>query len=265
MRAYRSLTILAVGVIVLVTACGDDDSADDSDSSAAAETAPSGEVVAEQLNERSFLSTDVTGQTLVEGTWLSLTFADDRLGASAGCNTMSGGFEIVEETLVVADLALTLMACPDDLAAQDEWFSALLTSSPEIVFADDVLTLTGADTTVVLADETTGPLNGTTWIIKSLAGPDGEVAAPIGASVTLTATTISVATGCNRGAGEARIGDGTLTIESLALTRMACEPELAEWEAALTAFLDGELTFEAADDQVVVTKGDQTLTLEPLA
>jgi heat shock protein HslJ len=252
------------GVMVLVTACGDDDSAE-SDSSAAGASAPSGDVVAEQLNERSFISTEVTGQTLVADTSLSLTFAGDRLGASAGCNTMSGGFEIVEGTLVVADLAQTLIGCPEDLAAQDEWFSALLTSSPEIVFADDVLTLTGADTTVVLADETTGPLDGTTWIITSLAGPDGEVAAPIGASVTLSAETISVATGCNRGAGEATIGDGTLTIDSLALTRMACEPELAEWEAALTSFLDGELTFERTDDQVVVTKGDQTLTLEPLA
>jgi heat shock protein HslJ len=107
-----------------------------------------------------------------------------------------------------------------------------------------------------------GELDGTTWTIVSLEGADGTLEAPADATIRFAQDGISVATGCNSGFGPATVGAGTVTFGPLALTRMACTDELGEWESALGAFLDGELSYELTDDQLVLTNADgATLTL----
>ena len=43
-----------------------------------------------------FVSTEVTGYDLVEGTEITIIFLADFMSVSGGCNSMSGGFEIGE-------------------------------------------------------------------------------------------------------------------------------------------------------------------------
>lgn len=262
--ALRRAAPPALSLLVLFSAaCGDDD-ADEGAERAGGDAA----VSAEALDGRTFVSTEVTGQTLVEGTAVTLVFEDGNVGATAGCNTMTGGFTVEGGALQVEQLAQTKMACPDDLQQQDEWVAALLTSGPAIALAGDVLTLTGDDVTLTLTAEGTetadASLEGTAWTITTLEGPDGSLTAPEGASLAVADGRINVVTGCNRAFGDATVGDGTLTVGPLASTRMACEPALMTWETALLAFLDGELTVELSDEQLVLTKGDSTLTLEPI-
>jgi heat shock protein HslJ len=225
-------------------------------------------VNADELDGRTFVSTEVSGQTLVEGTVVTVVFEDGNVGATAGCNTMMGGFTIEDGALQVGELAQTLMACGDDLQQQDEWVAALLTSGPALALSGDVLTLTGDDVTLTLegasveAGEPT--IDGTAWTITSLETPDGTLEAPEGASLTIAEGRMNVVTGCNTGFGDVTVGDGTITVGPVATTRIACEPELMEWETALLSFLDGELGFELADDALTLTKDDATLSLEPL-
>jgi heat shock protein HslJ len=47
----------------------------------------------------------------------------------------------------------------------------------------------------------------------------------------------------------------------MGMTRMACEGPVGEWESALVAFLEGELTFVVDGETLTLTKGNQTLTL----
>jgi len=70
-----------------------------------------------------------------------------------------------------------------------------------------------------------------------------------------------VATGCNRGFGSVTVTDGAVEIGTIALTRMACEPALDEWEQALVTFLNGSLEYAATGADVTLTNGTQTLTL----
>jgi heat shock protein HslJ len=251
--------------LVLATACGDDD---DIDAPARAETGDtSSAVTAEQLDNRTFIATNVTGETLVEETRLTLAFEGENVAATAGCNTMTGGYAIEDGTLVVGELAQTLMACADELQQQDEWVSALLTSNPAITLNGETLTLTGSEVSVTFSGPSTQPgsVEGTAWKIVSLDTPNTSSAAPEGASMTIADGMIAVATGCNQAVGEATVGEGTLTVGPPALTRMACVPDLGEWESSLTSFLEGELTFEVSGDQLVLSNGDTSLTLEPLA
>jgi heat shock protein HslJ len=120
-------------MIALLAACGDDDGSDAS---------------ADDLEGRTFVADAVEGWTLVEGTEVTLTFTDGAIVASAGCNTMRGGFEIEDGVLVVDAMAQTLMACEDERQAQDQALAAFLGEGPEATLSDNVLTLTGGEVTM---------------------------------------------------------------------------------------------------------------------
>jgi heat shock protein HslJ len=243
-------------VLLLAAGCGDDD---DGDASEPRTGEPAGAL------SGTFLSTQVTGQTFVEGTRLTIVFDDGNLAAVAGCNNLIGAYEISDGVLEVDQLAQTLMACEEDLQRQDEWISALLTSGPSVSLDGDVLTIAGDDVTVVFGErevaEAADPLEGTAWQMISLEGLDGAAGAPEGASLVFAEGMVNVTTGCNRGFAEATVGDDTLTIGPLGMTRMACEGPVGEWEASLIEFLEGELTFVLDGDDLTLSKGDQTLTL----
>ncbi len=140
------LGALAVAVLAL-GACGDDD--DDADASAAP-------VDAATLEGRTFVSSEVEGEALVDGTEITLMFEPERLSAQAGCNTLFGGFEINAGTLIVDQLAQTQMGCDDALQAQDAWLSELLQGRPTIALAGDNLSLSAETVTVTLREEASG-------------------------------------------------------------------------------------------------------------
>jgi heat shock protein HslJ len=140
MPRLRVLAMLAA-LAVLGAACDDD--GNDS------------EVSMENLDGRTFVAGEIEGFTLVEGTELTLTFAADSVVANAGCNTMQGQYEIVDDVLTIEGaMAATLMACPDDLQAQDTWVSDFLSGGPTVTLAGDTLTLTADDATVTATELT---------------------------------------------------------------------------------------------------------------
>jgi heat shock protein HslJ len=106
---------------------------------------------------RTFVSTSVTenGQPrpLVEGTRIELSIPSrDRIGASAGCNQLSGPLTIERHRLVVGTLASTRIGCAPELHRQDEWLARFLTGDPFYVLRGDSLRLQVGGTVVELVD-----------------------------------------------------------------------------------------------------------------
>lgn len=120
--------LLVLGLAVSAAGCGDAD--------AEAGAAP-------DLDGREFLATQTRGHEQVADTEITLSFDDGRISARAGCNTMMGGATWDDGVLRVPSdgLASTMMACPGDLQAQDEWLMALLTSDPALSLSGGVLTV----------------------------------------------------------------------------------------------------------------------------
>lgn len=249
----RRLAVATIACAVALMGCGDDSS-----------SSGSKEPVAADLDGRTFLSTEVEGQTLVEGTQVTLTFTADSVSAVAGCNTMNGGYTIEDGALEVAAMLQTLMACDPETTAQDAWVSALLAGGPAITLADDELVLKGSDVTLTLGDRTEvaneNALDGRSWDIVSL----DAAQAPEGAYLSVADGRLYVATGCNRGFGDLTVSDSAVEVGPIALTRMACEPAVNEWEQALTVFLTGSLDYTVTDAEVTLTNGTQTLTLNEI-
>jgi len=256
LRRILGVSILGTILTLSLVGCGDDSS---DEGSSAAPTAA-------DLDGRTFLSTEVEGKTLVEGTQISLTFTDGSVAALAGCNTMTGGYSIEDGTLEVAALAQTMMACDEATTAQDLWVSELLQGSPTISLDGDVLTLAATDVTLTLGDRESvandNALDGGSWALDSLDDAGTVLTAPERAFVAVNDGKLYVATGCNRGFGEVTVsGEDTVDIGPLALTLMACETPVNEWENALAGFLTGTLTFTVDGTDVTLTNGTQTLTM----
>jgi len=127
---------------LLAAGCGDDD-----DGSSASST-DSAAVSSDMLDGRTFESTDVSGESMVDGTKVIVSFDGDGISANAGCNTMNGTYEVADGVLTVGPLAQTQMACEDALQQQDVWVATLLEGEPTVTLVDDTLTIASDSTTV---------------------------------------------------------------------------------------------------------------------
>lgn len=168
------------------------------------------------LEGRSYLSTSVTeggsARPLVEGTRLSLSFRpSQRVGASAGCNSLEGSYEIRENTFVLGEAGMTEMGCDPERHAQDEWYFGLLGSKPAITIDGNTVVLDGSGVRIEYLDrEVATPdleLVGPTWTVDTII--DGEAAShaqwPSPATIVFAEDgTVSVSTGCNSGTGATR-------------------------------------------------------------
>lgn len=249
---------LAVAALTLA-ACGSDGSDSNGSGSDDGTTAPDGDTgaapSAEDLDGRSFESTETSGYDLVEGSTITLRFADGSLGANAGCNSMSGAFTIEDGALSVGEMAATMMACDEALMAQDTWLGEFFAASPQVALDGDTLTLTGDEATLTFAEIADVAIEGTTWIVTGTIDGDAVASVPEGAaSLTITDGALALNSGCNTGRGDVEVGDSTLTFGPVALTRMACiDDALSALEAAVTTVLDGEVSYQIDGASLVIT------------
>jgi heat shock protein HslJ len=136
---------IAVAITCLISGCGDQAS-DGSN--------PSGDA---SLDGRTFVGDDVTRQgdsyPLVEGSTITMSFDASSVGASAGCNHMSGDASWNAGTLeLTGGLAMTEMGCKSALMDQDKWLADFLQSSPQLGVNSNVLTLNSAGTAITLTE-----------------------------------------------------------------------------------------------------------------
>ena len=133
----RVLLALAASA-VLLTSCGSSDSGP-----TGREGSPPS---ASDLDGNSYTSVEVTGHKLVDESEITLTFKDDNLGVNGGCNTMTAGYEVTDGTVKwTGPAASTMMACSDELTAQDAWLTSLFTDGVDATLENSTLVLSGPD------------------------------------------------------------------------------------------------------------------------
>ena len=76
---------------------------------------------------------------------LRLSLQDNRLTGFTGCNNMIGNYSIDEGSLVVSQLASTMMACSEPLMQREQAFSSFLQGKPKVTFNNNVMTLRNDD------------------------------------------------------------------------------------------------------------------------
>jgi len=217
------------------------------------------------LEGRTFLATDAVGRTLVPGSVVRVSFQAGRVGATGGCNSMGGPYTIAGDRLTVGQLTMTEMACAPALMDQDQWLAGLLDRST-IGLAGDTLTLAKDATRLTLLDREVAdpdrPLVGTRWVVDGLVEGDAISSVPAGVVATLTfsADSVEVETGCNRGGGAVTLTDRTITFGPFVSTKMACQGGSVEIERILMATLKGEVRYTITAAALVLDAGAAGLT-----
>lgn len=151
-----ALAVLLVALTALGACGSDDEPATEATTTLPATDTEAGDAPVSDLDGLTFTSTAVTGHELVPDSNIRLAFADGRMTAEAGCNTLMGAYTDADGRLAWSDQpAGSMMACDDDLTEQDAWLTTLLTDGVDAELIDDQLLLTTGEVTVTLtpADE----------------------------------------------------------------------------------------------------------------
>ena len=251
MTPRTAIALLALAGLTFA-ACGSDDDADGAADSTSTPTA-------EDLAGRGFVSSDVTGHDLVDGSEITMRFLDDSVNVNAGCNTMNGGYEITDGAFVAGQFAMTAMACDDPLMDQDTWLGEFLASSPSISLDGSTLSFSGDEVTIILAEIEPAALVGTSWTVTGTVATEAVSSVPMDSPASITIAddgTVAVNTGCNTGSGSVEIGEDNLTFGPIATTKMACPPEQTALEASVLSVLQGEVAYEIDGSNLSLRSGD---------
>jgi heat shock protein HslJ len=229
------------------------------------------------LDGRTFLSTAVTrdgaAAQLVPGTQVRLSFNGGQLGASAGCNMMSGTYTLDGERLLLANAGVTEMGCDALRQAQDDWLFRTLGGQPTLALNGNDLTVTLGATVINLLDrEVADPdlqLVGPLWTVESIISGETVSSVPQGARATFqfgANRTVDLQTGCNAGGGSVAVDGNTLHFIDIVTTDRACVGAAGELEAAVVRLLSAAAVDYQIDAQVLTLRaGDEGLQLRAAA
>ncbi|PPK63282.1 META domain-containing protein [Actinokineospora auranticolor] len=207
---------------------------------------------------------DNAPRPLVAGTALTLRFADGRLTANAGCNTIGGAVDLSGGTLQASDLSATEMACDVPRHEQDQWLSGLLGAKPVWKLEGDRLTLTSADAEVVLTSVKPATLEGHKWTVDTLVAGESVSSTPdvTQASLTFDGGKVAIETGCNSGSAAYTVNGNVLKFEPPLLTKMACAEGPSAVESAVVAALTDKTEFTIDESTLSLTSGGEGLHLK---
>jgi heat shock protein HslJ len=220
------------------------------------------------------------GEPLLEDTYISLRFEEDRLGGFAGCNHYGGGpdsgsYNVTPDGSLEAPLlAITQMLCvePDGVMEQEDAFVKTLTGASAYHLEDDILSLQNAEGETVLVferveEQAMDPtdLIGTAWRLASL---DEQ---PL-----LEASTLTLAfhdehraggyAGCRAFVASYKAQGDELTIFSMAMMGAICDDDgLQQQEGEYTTVLGWANRFSLERDRLELrTSRGETLVYEAL-
>ncbi len=194
------------------------------------------------------------GETVLDGTAITLLFdLEGQAAGSAGCNSYGGSYTVDGDEVGFDALISTMMACADDIMAQETAYLTALQAAARYELDEDRLSIeTREDATLVFAPLPT--LVDTTWRLVSL---DDE---PVRGTLTLAfdaLNRISGEGGCNGFGGNFSATAGAITMEVIS-TLMACmDDDLTGQEAAYFAALQGSTAYDLSQaDQLTLTTAD---------
>jgi heat shock protein HslJ len=239
--------------VVLLAACGSD-----GDGEAAGQT---GESAREPLRSdmalleaASFVSTSVEGRELLPGTEVWLSFDEDTLAVSGGCNTSFGASTLDDGTLGwESDPASTMIACSEEEAEQDAWVSDLLATGVAATTDGAELHLASEDVRLLLEREPPVALEtllGRTWsVVGTLTdGTTSRVPSRVRTPRLVVGEDglARLDTGCNTGRTRVQVDRVSVSFAPPTVTRVRCREPDRTIERIVLSVVDGRsdyLTF----------------------
>jgi heat shock protein HslJ len=195
---------------------------------------------------------------LVEGTQLTLTFTDDGVNASAGCNQLFATGGIEDGVLVLSGVGSTEMACDPAIMAQEQWWGEFLASRPTVEVGEQTLTLSAQNVTVAMASQPSvpdRPLEGTVWTLDTIITGEAASNVPVASSVAFAESTMTVVVvGCRETVVPVTLAETTVTYDPTAFAPASCtDASAAVDEAVLAVFQTGSADYVIEGDRLTLS------------
>ncbi len=199
---------------------------------------------------------------IVAGSRITLKVDGTPIGGSAACNLYGGTIEVHGSSVVISALAMTELACQEDLMASEAAYLAALPCTTTVARNGDNLVLTGPELELrfaLVAPVADANLIGTTWILESLIS--GEVSSStLGERVTLELNgdgAMSASTGCREVTGRYTISEGQVQVTLDPYEAIGCAAELGAQDAHILDVLSDGFGVSMDGERLTVTAGDQ--------
>jgi len=213
---------------------------------------------------------------------INLTFTPEGIGGSSGCNTYFGQFQYDINKLTFSGIGSTLIACADDIMAQENAYLDALRSASSyeinngvlrITYRDGVLTFNSSGTNTGIPAVTVTPviggnaslngLAGVNWALSSFGPASAPVAVIPGSIITATFTSsgVSGSAGCNTYNGNFTYDNAKLTFTPFITTKMACtDNNMMTQETTFLTALQSATGFQIVNGQLQIAYPDGVLT-----
>lgn len=194
-------------------------------------------------------------QTPVAGSELTINFENDGLGGTAGCNSYFGSYTVDGTNLSISEVGSTMMACMEDgLMEQESQFLMMLQAAASFTLTADQLTIHTSEGDLIFQPAQHQTLEGVTWVLSGISEGDAVVSMAVDSEITATFAEGSVAgyAGCNQYNAPYTLTESELTPGPIVSTKMACEGERGEREAAFLAALQQVAGYQIERDALTL-------------
>ena len=216
-----------------------------------------------------FGSKDGTVSSLLSGTTISLSFDEDALSGSAGCNRYFGSYEVADDQIAISGIGSTKMHCGEaGVMDQEQRYLAMLGEISRFEIVADSLTLFDeeGDARLFFRQKPTEiTLESGRWMLESITenGTKSEVLSDRAVTAVFGEGSVGGTGGCNSYSAAYQVNDdGTLTIEPPIQTLVYCMPEaVMDQESRYFSLLPGMKAYEIGDDRLLLSSSDGGIIL----
>lgn len=253
MRCARLVLIPTVLLLVLAS-CADDDGSGGSSGSGDLEG------ITWILDEASVAGFSADAPDEARAT---IRFEDGQVGGTAFCNQYGGSYEAGDDGSLSIELgAMTQMACDEPIGSMEGLYVEALGQVTGFAVDGDTLELTRGDgDPLTFAAEQPLPLEGTAWRLDGITtGTDAVSSTLAGTEITATFAddgTLSGSGGCNTYNTTYAVDGEELTVDGgIMSTKMACEQDVMDQEAAFLAALAETSSYEIQGSTLTLSDAD---------
>ena len=218
------------------------------------------------LTGQVWVLSELSGNSPVSGTTITALFTKDgKVGGSSGCNSYSGEYTTSGSSITFkAPMAMTMMACPDDVMTQETAYMKALEAAKKFSVKGDQLTLSDGDNkALAIYKAQSQELSGTSWEVTSYNNGKQAVKSVL-VDTTMTANfgedgTLSGNSGCNEYNGPYKVDGDKIDLGPFASTRMACDQPVMDQETQYLAALETAAKYQIMGNVMEMRTADGAL------
>lgn len=205
----------------------------------------------------------INGEAPLDGTVPTISFEEDAVNGTTGCNSYFGSYTLDGTNLSVSQLGQTEMFC-DGRMEQEQAYLQMLMSAVSLTLENETLTIHTDQGDLVYQPAEHQALEGTAWVLSGIATGDAIVNTWVDEQITAQFLdgNMGGSSGCNSYGADYEISGSAITLGEVVGTLMACEDEeVMAREAEFLAALQNIATYEIVRNNLTLFDADGNVIL----